>query len=97
MNAGGRKSQCGLRHAVAGTAATPATTRSETADDQDADDKRGYAPEERMDGTGRVRHGGSRECSALAAGQTLCFLRRNHCPAYLERRSNANSRGIQRW
>jgi hypothetical protein len=60
MNTGGSKSQCGLRHAVAGTAATPATTGSETADDQGADDKRAYTPEELMEGTGRVRHGGSR-------------------------------------
>jgi hypothetical protein len=51
MDARGRKSQRRLSHAAAGTAVTPATAGSKTADDQGARDERAYLPEELMEGT----------------------------------------------
>jgi hypothetical protein len=51
MDDRGRKSQRRLRHAAAGAVATPATTRSKTAEDQGARDKRADCPEELIEGT----------------------------------------------
>jgi hypothetical protein len=67
MDARGRKSQRRLSHAAAvGTAITPATAGSKSADDQDARDKRTYFSFELTKEMSCVTHGGSRECLLLA-------------------------------